>query len=80
MQNVEEIMRDHPNHGRGWRRWSDRVFYQCDDGAVRSMTELSSPRALGAAQWIIRGMGLLRSRPVRRTVRSAFPRRQEFAF
>jgi hypothetical protein len=80
MQNVEEIMRDHPNHGRGWRRWSDRVFYQCDDGVVRSMTELSSPRALGVAQWIVHGMGLLRSRPVRRTVRSAFPRRQEFAF
>lgn len=79
MQSVEQIMRDHPNHGRGWRRWSDRVFYRCDDGVVRSMAALSSPRALAAAQWIVRGMALLRSRPVRRTVRSAFPR-QEFAF
>ena len=80
MQNVEEIMRDHPNHGRGWRRWSDRVFYQCEDGVVRSMTALSSPRALGVVHWIIRGMGLLRSRPLRRTVRSALGRQQEFAF
>src|SRR3954471_858231 len=27
LQNIEEILRDHANHARGWRQWSDRVFY-----------------------------------------------------
>ena len=80
LQNVEEIMRDHANHGRGWRRWSDRVFYRCDDGVVRPLTALFSHRVPVAVQLLVRGIGFLRSRRLCRTVRSALGRRQEFAF
>lgn len=35
-----DVVRDNPDHGLGWRRWSDRFFYLCDDGAVRSLSDL----------------------------------------
>jgi len=35
-----DVVRDNPEHGLGWRRWSDRFFYLCDDGAVRSLSAL----------------------------------------
>ena len=35
-----EVMREDPHHGKGWTRWSDRVFYLCDDGVARSLSEL----------------------------------------
>ena len=54
LQNVEEIMRDHTHHGRGWRRWSDRVFYQCDDGVVRPLTALFSHRVPAAYKFMFR--------------------------
>lgn len=79
LQNIEEIMGDHVNHRRGWRQWSDRVFYRCDDGVVRSLTTLFRHRVPGAVQLFVRGIGLLQCRRLRQTFRCAFPRRQEFA-
>ena len=35
-----DVLRDNPDRGLGWRRWSDRFFYRFDDGAVRSLSEL----------------------------------------
>jgi hypothetical protein len=35
-----DVVRDNPDHGLGWSRWSDRFFYRCDDGSVRSLSEL----------------------------------------
>ena len=35
-----DVVRDNPEHGLGWRRWSDRFFYLCGNGAVRSLSEL----------------------------------------
>jgi len=40
LQSLEEVLQDYEGHGRGWRRWSDRVFYRCDDGIVRPLTTL----------------------------------------
>jgi hypothetical protein len=40
LQNVQDAMADHKNHGRGWVRWSDRVFYVCDDGESRPVCQL----------------------------------------
>ena len=37
-----DVVRDNPDHGLGWRRWSDRFFYICDDGRVRSLSQLWS--------------------------------------
>jgi hypothetical protein len=40
VQNLVDILRTQDRHTNGWRLWSDRVFYQCDDGQVRSLTTL----------------------------------------
>ena len=42
LHTICDIVRDNPEHELGWRRWSDRFFYQCDSGAVRSLSELWS--------------------------------------
>ncbi|MBS1874291.1 MAG: hypothetical protein JSU00_13830 [Acidobacteria bacterium] len=40
LQNVQDVMADHENHGHGWVRWSDRVFYVGDDGEARALRSL----------------------------------------
>jgi hypothetical protein len=44
-QNIRDIVADHEGHGRGWVRWSDRVFYTCDDGQDRPVPALWGDRA-----------------------------------
>lgn len=80
LQNIQDVLRDYSNHGRGWRCWSDRTFYQCDDGVVRSLTTLFSNHVPGSVRLFVHGIGLLQSRRLRQTFRLAFPRREEFAF
>jgi hypothetical protein len=79
LQNIEEILRDHANHARGWRQWSDRVFYHCEDGVVRSLTTLLRHRVRRAVRLFVRAIGLVPCRRLRQRFRFAFPR-QEFAF
>ncbi|MBV9612874.1 MAG: hypothetical protein JO091_10385 [Acidobacteriaceae bacterium] len=76
LQSIEEILQDHENHGRGWRRWSDRVFYQCDDGVVRSLTSLFGQRVPRAAGFFVRTVHLIRQHSLRQTCRFAFPRQE----
>ena len=40
VQNLVDVLRTHDHHANGWRLWSDRVFYHCDDGQIRSVTNL----------------------------------------
>jgi hypothetical protein len=76
LQSLEEILQEYESHGRGWQRWSDRVFYQCDDGVVRSLTTLFTNRVPGAVQLFVSGIGLIRNHSVRQTFRFAFPRQE----
>jgi hypothetical protein len=41
---VLDAVGDHELHGLGWKRWDQRVFYQCDDGVVRSLEQLWGDR------------------------------------
>jgi len=72
VHNLIDIMRTHERHANGWRLWSDRVFYQCDGGDARSLTELFGgriPRDLN----IFLGLVQLVARPrVRRFLSGAF--------
>jgi len=38
LRTVRDVLRDDPQHGMGWTRWNDRVFYRCDDGAIRALS------------------------------------------
>jgi hypothetical protein len=35
-----DALHTYERHPHGWKLWSDRAFYACDDGCVRSFTEL----------------------------------------
>jgi len=37
---VLDAVGDHEMHGLGWKEWNQRVFYQCDDGTVRSLRQI----------------------------------------
>jgi hypothetical protein len=69
LQNVEEMTRNLDDHGLGWSRWCDRVFYQFEDGRVRSLTELFGNQVPRPAAMLFRAIELFRSPHVRRVIR-----------
>ena len=42
--NILDVLRTYENHGLGWTKWSDRVFYTLDDGATASLSQLFGDR------------------------------------
>lgn len=76
LQNIEEILSDQPNHALGWRRWSDRAFYQYDDGSIRPLSQTWASEPL-AVTIFVRGLQLLRQAPLRQAFRFALARRNE---
>jgi hypothetical protein len=76
IQNIEEIMQEQPDHGWGWVRWSDRVFYECDDGEVRSLTTLFANRVPRAVTVFVKAIGMMRRYSLRSSCRFAFPRQE----
>lgn len=40
LHDLNQILADHESHGLGWKRWSDRTFYQCDDGVARTFSAM----------------------------------------
>lgn len=40
IQNTVEILGSYDSHELGWRKWTQRVFYKCDDGVTRSLATL----------------------------------------
>ncbi len=72
LQGLHELMQTHKNHGRGWQHWSDRVFYRCDDGIVRSMSTLFANHVPVSVQIFVKGLSMMRHPSVRRTFRYAF--------
>lgn len=39
VENLLEILQEQPGHARGWQRWSDRVFYELEEGKPQSLSE-----------------------------------------
>jgi hypothetical protein len=76
LQSLEEILQDHEGHGRGWVRWSDRVFYRCDDGEVRSLSTLFARRVPAPVRFFVKGIDVIRQYSVRHACRFAFPRQE----
>lgn len=77
LQSLEEILQDHDDHARGWRRWSDRVFYQCDDGVTRPLTELFGREVPVGVQFFVKSIAFVRHCGARRTFSAIFPRSQQ---
>lgn len=77
--NMMDVLRTFEQHANGWRNWSDRVFYQCDDGTSRSLTELFGDRPPAAVALFVGAMQLASAPQVRRLLRGAFPGPEEVA-
>jgi hypothetical protein len=79
LQSVQETLQDYETHACGWRRWRDRVFYQCDDGVVRPLMALVPERIPATLQLLVGAVSVIRgqafSRPLR-TLRSVLPQHE----
>lgn len=77
---LTDTLRSYEQHPLGWKDWSDRVFYSCDDGCVRPLSALFGetmplPVAVfvGAVrfasspqmQWVLNGLQTILSRAAR---------------
>jgi len=59
--------------------WADRVFYHCDDGAARSLTQLFPGAAPHALRAVINTAALVRYATVQKTFRLVMTPQQKFA-
>jgi hypothetical protein len=76
-QNMIDVLRPQEQHVKGWRLWSDRVFYRCHDDQVRSLTELFSEKVPAAVVFFVGTMRLLSGPPFQRILRELFPATEE---
>jgi hypothetical protein len=58
-----DMLRNHNGHPRGWRAWTDRVFYSDEGGQVKSLREIWRPERIPA--WRTKGGATAPARPVR---------------
>jgi hypothetical protein len=77
VHNMLDVLRTYEHHANGWRLWSDRVFYLCDDGCTRSLTELFGERTPAPVAFFVGAMQLAAAPRVRRLIRGAFAGAEE---
>lgn len=76
-QTICDILREDHTHGLGWTRWSDRIFYRCDDGEARSLTALWGDRIPVLVRHFVGLAQFTGGRRMRDALRLAFARKQE---
>lgn len=72
LHNMIDILRTYERHSMGWQLWSDRVFYLCQDGQARSLTELFGQRTPAAVSLFVGAMKFASEPRIRRILRGAF--------
>jgi hypothetical protein len=77
IQNMCEVLRRDPEHSLGREKWSDRIFYLCDDGSERSLNELWGNKVPGVINYFIGLMSLVEESWLRSALRFALPRKEE---
>jgi hypothetical protein len=71
LHNMVDALRRYDDHGLGWRRWEDRVFYQLPDGRVQSLADAWGDAAPRAVRWFETGVRTLGSPSLQRALRFA---------
>jgi len=71
VQNVIDVLGTYQNHGLGWREWTDRVFYQSDDGKTKSLSQMWGAQPPAAVAALTACMRLAGQAPVRQALRTA---------
>jgi hypothetical protein len=77
IHHIWEILRDDPEHGYGWKRWDDRVFFTGRDGVDRSLREYWGDRPPAIVKAFIQLVHLMGHPPVRQAVRAALSSRHQ---
>lgn len=72
MHYIGEIVGDYPAHSLGQAKWSDRIFYRCNDGSIKSLAQLWSGHAPAIADTLVGFTQLARRSAVRSALRFAF--------
>ena len=71
-----DALRDYPEYP-GRQLWSDRIFFQADDGQVLNLTAMWQGAGPGIVRNFIAAMRVFQHRRVREALRFAFAERQE---
>jgi hypothetical protein len=72
-----EILRDDPDHGLGWTRWNQRIFYRDNTGVIRPLAECWGGKPPFILSAFVRMVQLMGHAPVRQAVRTALSLGQE---
>lgn len=75
METIHEILSDRPDHGMGWVRWSDRVFFLNPEGTTRSLTAFWGERQPPVVQQFVGAVRLLGRKEFRPALRFALAER-----
>jgi hypothetical protein len=78
LQNLEDILGRREDHAYGWKNWSDRVFYVCDDGVARPWSQVWGDEPV--VKLFAKGIDILRHPHFKQAFRVAFARREEVVF
>jgi hypothetical protein len=79
VHNMIDVLRIRDEHANGWRLWSDRVFYACDDGRTRSLTELFGAKPPFSVALFLGAVQFASAPQVRRLMRGAFPAEEKIS-
>ncbi len=77
IETMWDIVREYPERAAGRRRWNERIFYQWEDGAVQSLSQIwpgAEPRPI---RYFLRGLRLLKHHQFRGALRLALADAQE---
>jgi len=78
-QNMVDVLHTYEHHAKGWRLWSDRVFYASQDGRVQSLSEWFQSGPPAPVALFVNTLRLASLPRVRRLLRGAFPATEEVA-
>jgi hypothetical protein len=76
MQVAWDVLRDYPAHPCGRRYWADRVFFECDDGAVRPLSRCFKNGLAQELRLLVRAMMQLEQQPWHTLLHTAWSLRE----
>jgi hypothetical protein len=79
IETMLDIVRDYPEFPADRRRWSDRVFYEQSDGAIRPLSALWNGDGPWVVKWFLHGLRAAKSQQVRNALKLALADGQEIA-
>jgi hypothetical protein len=71
IETMWDIVRDYPERASGRRRWSERVFYQWEDGAVQPLSAIWNGNEPWPIKYFLNGLRVVKSQGLRSALRVA---------